>query len=57
MPIALLLLASGLTASIVLGPLGLGLLQWRVSASGLNQLYGASIVELVLVVPATLVAA
>jgi hypothetical protein len=33
------------------------LLQWRVSASGLNQLYGASIVELVLVVPATLVAA
>jgi hypothetical protein len=57
MPITLSLLAAGLVATALLGPLGLGVLVWRVSPSGLMQLYGAHIAELVLVVPATLAAA
>ena len=54
MPIVLFLLAGGLVATALLGPLGLGVLVWRVSPSGLMQLYGAHIAELVLVVPAML---
>ncbi len=57
MPIALVLLAGGLIATAILGPLGFGVLVWRVSPSGLFQLYGAHIAELVLVVPAMLGAA
>ncbi len=57
MVIALLLLAVGLAANVLLGPLGLGLLTWRVSANGLNQTYGADAAILVMVVPAALVAA
>ncbi len=56
MSLALFCLAASLAATVVLGPLGLGLLQWRVSASSLNQLYGAGVVELLLVVPAALIA-
>jgi hypothetical protein len=55
--VALLLLATGLAATVVLGPLGLGLLQWRVGPSGLIQLYGAHLAELVLVVPVAVGAA
>jgi hypothetical protein len=57
MPLALLLLAAGLAANVVLGPLGLDLIQWRVSANGLNQTYGADGASLVLVVPAAVAAA
>ena len=56
-PLALALLAAVLGANVVLGPLGLGTLQWRVSANGLNQTYGADGASLALVVPAALVAA
>jgi hypothetical protein len=57
MPLALVALAVGLTANVLLGPLGLGLLQWRVSSNALNQTYGADAVSLLLVVPAALAAA
>lgn len=57
MPLVLLLLAAGLAANAVLGPLGLGVIQWRVSANGLNQTYGADGASLVLVVPAAIAAA
>lgn len=53
----LLLLAAALAANVILGPLGLGLIEWRVSPNGLNQTYGADAAILLLVVPATLVAA
>ena len=39
---------------LTLVPLGVGLLVWRVSASGLNQTHGADAASLLLVVPATL---
>ncbi|HET8626026.1 MAG TPA: hypothetical protein VFL91_01315 [Thermomicrobiales bacterium] len=57
MPILLLLLALGLAANVVLGPLGLGLIAWRVSANLINQTYGADAATLALVVPAALAAA
>ena len=57
MPSMLVLLAVGLTANVLLGPLGVGLLKWRVSISGLNQTYGADSASLLLVVPAALAAA
>jgi hypothetical protein len=57
MPLALLLLAGGLAANVLLGPLGLGLLRWRVSPNGLNQTYGADAASLALVVPTALAAA
>ncbi len=57
MVIALLLLALVLAANVLLGPLGLGLIDWRLSANGLNQTYGADAATLVLVVPAALAAA
>ena len=53
----LVLLAVALSANVLLGPLGVGLLVWRVSANGLNQTYGADAVSLLLVVPAALAAA
>jgi hypothetical protein len=56
MPLALLLLALAMAANVLLGPLGLGLLQWRVSPNGLNQTYGADAASLALVVPAALAA-
>jgi hypothetical protein len=56
MPLALFLLALALAASVLLGPLGLGLLEWRVSPNGLNQTYGADAASLLLVVPAALAA-
>jgi hypothetical protein len=57
MYIALLLLAACLTANAILGPLGAGVIGWRVSAIGLNQTYGADAACLLLVVPTALVAA
>lgn len=57
MVIMLLLLAATLAANALLGPLGLGLIEWRVSENGLNQTYGADAAILALVVPATLAAA
>lgn len=57
MPIILLLLAGALAANVLLGPLGFGLIQWHVSANGLNQTYGADGASLLLVVPAALAAA
>ena len=56
MVIALLLLAVGLAANVLLGPLGLGLIEWRVSPNGLNQTYGADAASLLLVVPAAVLA-
>jgi hypothetical protein len=57
MVIMLLLLAAALAINAILGPLGFGLIAWRVSANGLNQTYGADAAILALVVPATLAAA
>ncbi len=53
----LLMLALGVAAAAVLGPLGLGLIQWRVSANALNQTLGADAAMLVLVAPVALAAA
>jgi hypothetical protein len=57
MPSMLGALGVALTANVLLGPLGIGLLEWRVSANGLNQTYGADGASLFLVVPAALTAA
>jgi hypothetical protein len=57
MPFALVLLAICLAANVLLGPLGIGAIQWHVSAIGINQTYGADAVSLVLVAPAALSAA
>jgi hypothetical protein len=57
MPFALLALATLLAMNVLLGPLGLNAIQWRVSAIGLNQTYGADGASLVLVVPTALTAA
>jgi hypothetical protein len=57
MVIMLLLLAAALATNVLLGPLGLGLIEWRVSANGLNQSYGADAAILALVVPAAIAAA
>lgn len=57
MVIALVLLAAALTANVLLGPLGLGLIAWRLSANSLNQTYGADAATLLLVVPVALAAA
>jgi hypothetical protein len=57
MIVMLLLLAAGLATNVILGPLGLGWIVWRVSANGLNQTYGADAASLVLVAPAALTAA
>jgi hypothetical protein len=57
MPLALVLLAATLAATVLAGPLGFGVLQWRVSAIGLNQTWGADGASLVLAVPVALVSA
>jgi len=57
MPFALVLLALGSAAAVVLGPLGLGVIQWRLTDNLLNQTYGADGAQLVLVVPTALAAA
>jgi hypothetical protein len=57
MVIALILLAGCLAANVLLGPLGAGLITWRVSDIGLNQTYGADAASLLLVVPTALTAA
>jgi len=57
MVIALVLLALSLVVNVLLGPLGLGVLVWRVSANGLNQTYGADAAILLLIAPAALAAA
>ncbi len=57
MPVALLALATLLVLNVLLGPLGSGVIQWRVSVIGLNQTYGADGAALVLVVPTALAAA
>ncbi len=57
MPVALLLLGVALAANVVFGPLGFGVLVWRVSALGLNQTYGADAASLALIVPSALAGA
>jgi hypothetical protein len=57
MPLALVALAVLVASNVVLGPLGLGVIQWRVSTIGLNQTYGADGAALVLIVPTALAAA
>jgi hypothetical protein len=57
MRLNLLVLGGLLAANVLLGPLGIGVIQWRVSAIGVNQTYGADTASLVLVVPAALAAA
>jgi hypothetical protein len=57
MPIALLALAVCTLAAVMLGPLGLGWLQWRVGPNLINQTYGADGAQLVFVMPAAAVAA
>jgi hypothetical protein len=57
MPLALLFLAFALAANVILGPLGLGVIQWRVSPIGLNQTLGIDGALFVLGVPLTLAAA
>jgi hypothetical protein len=55
--LALVALAVLVAGNVVLGPLGVGVIQWRVSAIGLNQTYGADGAALVLIVPTALTAA
>jgi hypothetical protein len=55
--LALLLLALGLMANAVLGPLGLGWIQWRLSPYGLNQTYGSDAAALLLGAPIATVTA
>ena len=57
MVLMLILIAIGLAVNVLLGPLGWGVIEWRVSANGLNQTYGADAASLFLVVPAALTAA
>jgi hypothetical protein len=57
MPLALVSLAFVLATIVLLGPLGAGVIQWRVSAIGINQTYGADGVSLALVAPSALLAA
>jgi hypothetical protein len=57
MPTALVAIATLLAINVLLGPLGLGIIQWRVSPIGLNQSYGADGAALVLVVPSAIAAA
>ncbi len=57
MPFALLALAACLAAAAVLGPLGLGAIDWRVSENLLNQTYGADGATFALLMPAALIAA
>jgi hypothetical protein len=56
-PVALLALAATSITAVALGPLGLGVIQWRVSANLLNQTYGADAAQLLLVTPAAIAAA
>ena len=55
--LALTALGLALIAAAVLGPLILGIIEWRVSPNGLTQTYGADGAALVLLGPASLVAA
>jgi len=55
--VVLALLALAMAASSILGPLVLGLLQYRTSPTTLNQLEGSDAAALVVVAPVTLVAA
>jgi hypothetical protein len=57
MALLLLSLAVLLALTVGLGPLGLGVIEWRISPIGLNQTLGADGAALVLVVPAALTAA
>jgi hypothetical protein len=57
MPPSLVALAAGITAAVVFGPIGLGAIQWRVSADLLHQIIGADAAMLLLVVPSALAAA
>ncbi|HET7771788.1 MAG TPA: hypothetical protein VFN74_23645 [Chloroflexota bacterium] len=54
---ALLALALCSAAAALLGPLGLGAIQWRVAENALNQTYGADAAQLALVTPAAVAAA
>jgi hypothetical protein len=54
--VGLIALGAGLAASAILGPLGLGLITFRVSASAESQLLGGEIVSLLVAAPAALVA-
>jgi hypothetical protein len=54
--IVLIGLAAGLFAAAVLGPLVLGLIDWRISSNSLNQTYGADGAALVLLTPVAVAA-
>jgi hypothetical protein len=54
---ALLALSGALAAAAILGPLVLGVIEWRISPNSLNQTYGADGAALVLLVPAGAAAA
>jgi hypothetical protein len=55
--LALVALGTALAAAALLGPLALGLIEWRISANSLNQTYGADGAALVLLAPASVAAA
>jgi hypothetical protein len=55
--ITALALGGALAAAALLGPLVLGVIEWRISANSLNQTYGADGAALVLLVPAGWLAA
>ena len=55
--IALVALALGVAANSILGPVGLGLMRYRTSATTLNQLLGSDAAALFVVVPITVAAA
>jgi hypothetical protein len=50
MPVAVFVLAVALAGNAVLGPVGVGLIRWRVSASVLNQGLGIDAATLALAV-------
>jgi hypothetical protein len=54
--LALLGIASGLAAVALLGPVGLGVIRWRISDLVRNQLVGLDAISLVLVAPLAAIA-
>jgi hypothetical protein len=57
LPVALIALALGMAVSSILGPVGLGRMRYRTSATTLNQLLGSDAAALFIVAPLTVAAA
>src|SRR5690349_1291442 len=55
--LVLVALGAGMAASAVVGPAGLGVMQYRTSATTANQLAGSDLAALLIVFPAAVIAA